>query len=95
MDGRSLIPVANRPGIERERELLIEEPGFKAIRTRRYVYAEHRTGEKELYDLRNDPFELRSRHNAPAYAPVRRWLAIHLRQLKNCAGSGCRRYSAP
>ena len=95
MDGRSLIPVANRPGIERGRELLIEEPGFKAIRTRRYVYAEHRSGARELYDLRNDPFELRSRHRSQAYALVRRRLASHLRPLKNCAGSSCRRHSAP
>ena len=64
MDGRSLIPVAEHPGIERDRELLIEEPSFKAIRTERYMYAEHNTGEKELYDLQNDPYELQSRHNA-------------------------------
>ena len=44
MDGRSLIPVAKQPGIERGRELLIEEPSFEAIRTGRYVYAEHGTG---------------------------------------------------
>ena len=35
------------------------------------MYAEHGTGERELYDLTNDPFELVSRHNAPAYASVR------------------------
>ena len=52
MDGRSLIPVAQHPGIERGRELLIEQPSFAAIRTERYMYAEHNTGEKELYDLR-------------------------------------------
>ncbi|MEK6328384.1 MAG: sulfatase, partial [Actinomycetota bacterium] len=95
MDGRSLVPVANRPGIERGRELLIEEPGFKAIRTKRYVYAEHRTGARELYDLRNDPFELRSRHRAPAYAFVRRRLASHLQKLRSCAGSSCRVNSVP
>jgi N-acetylglucosamine-6-sulfatase len=90
MDGRSLIPVANDPGIGRRRKLLIEEPSLKAIRTKRYMYAEHRTGERELYDLKNDPFELRSRHNAPAYAPARVWLAARLHQLETCAGSGCR-----
>jgi N-acetylglucosamine-6-sulfatase len=54
------------------------------------MYAEHRTGERELYDLKNDPFELRSRHNALAYALVRVRLAARLHQLENCAGSGCR-----
>jgi N-acetylglucosamine-6-sulfatase len=90
MDGRSLIPVANRPGIARGRQLLIEEPGFKAIRTKRYMYAEHRTGERELYDLKKDPFELVSRHRALAYASVRARLAVQLQKLRRCAGSGCR-----
>jgi N-acetylglucosamine-6-sulfatase len=90
MDGRSLIPVARNPGIEQGRQLLIEEPSFKAIRTERYMYAEHSTGEKELYDLRNDPFELVSRHNAPAYASVRAQLAARLQELKSCAGLSCR-----
>ena len=96
MDGRSLIPVAQNPGIERGRELLIEEPIFKAIRTQRYIYAEHGdSGAKELYDLKNDPFELVSRHNNPAYASVRKQLATELQKLRSCAGSGCRLHSAP
>ena len=90
MDGRSLIPVAQQPGIAQGRELLIEQPSFKAIRTERYMYAEHGTGEKELYDLKKDPFELQSRHDAPAYATVRAQLAARLHQLQNCAGSSCR-----
>ena len=69
---------------------MIEEPGFKAIRTKRYMYAEHSTGEKELYDLQKDPFELQSRQNNPAYASVQAELAAHLHQLQNCAGSSCR-----
>ena len=95
MDGRSLIPVARDPNIERGRQLLIEEPGFKAIRTERYMYAEHRTGERELYDLKNDPFELTSRHKAPSYASVKQRLAARLDQLRNCAGSSCRLHFVP
>ncbi len=88
MDGRSLIPVANNPSIEQGRELLIEEPTFAAIRTSRYMYAEHRTGERELYDLQNDPFELVSRHNGPdirvrqATARNRAAEAANLRRLE-------------
>ena len=65
-------------------------PDFKAIRTARYLYAEHGNGEKELYDMANDPFQLRSRHNDPAYASIRGQLATRLQALKGCAGSGCR-----
>ncbi len=66
MDGRSLIPVAQNPGIERGRELLVEQPDFRAIRTERYMYAEYDTGKRELYDLQNDPYELQSLDRAPA-----------------------------
>ncbi len=95
MDGRSLIPVANQPGIEQGRELLIEQPIFKAIRTERYMYAEYGGGAKELYDLEEDPFELRSRHGDPGYALVEAQLAARLRELQSCAGPGCRLDSAP
>jgi N-acetylglucosamine-6-sulfatase len=95
MDGRSLIPVAQQPGIERGRELLIEEPSFKAIRTERYVYAEHDSGEQELYDLSEDPFERVSRHADPDYASVKARLADRLHQLQGCAGPSCLLHSAP
>ncbi len=96
MDGRSLIRVAQRPRVVKGRQLLIEQPvgetsaSFKGIRTGRYMYAEHNTGERELYDLQNDPFELRSRHKAPGYAAVESRLATRLHQLQDCAGASCR-----
>ena len=92
MDGTSLLPVAKTPGIAKGRELLIEEPTFKAIRTGRYMYAEHDTGERELYDLIKDPYELVSRHNDPAYAAVKAELARRLDVLRTCSGAGCRVY---
>jgi N-acetylglucosamine-6-sulfatase len=100
MDGRSLLPVVSNPGIIKNRQLLIEEPvdeadgkpGFEGIRTQRYAYAEYHTGERELYDLRDDPFELQSRHDAPAYGPVRSELANRLHALQTCSGSSCRVY---
>jgi N-acetylglucosamine-6-sulfatase len=90
MDGLSLIPVAQHPGLEQGRELLIEEPTFEAIRTERFMYAEHSTGEKELYDLAKDPFELQSRHDDPAYASIMAQLAVRLHELETCSGDSCR-----
>jgi arylsulfatase A-like enzyme len=90
MDGRSLIPEAANPGIEGGRELLVEQPSFQALRTGRYMYAEYTSGERELYDLRNDPYELRSRHHDPAYATIRSKLAARLRLLGGCSGASCR-----
>jgi arylsulfatase A-like enzyme len=94
MDGRALIPVAQQPGTELNRELLVEQPNFSAIRTERYVYAEYDTGERELYDLQRDPFELQSRHNFPPYATVRAVLAARLHKLETCSGSSCRPHQA-
>jgi arylsulfatase A-like enzyme len=95
MDGRSLLPIAKNPGIARRRRLLIEEPRFKAIRTQRYLYSERANGEKELYDLSDDPYELRNRYKHTSYRSARRKLAARLAELKGCAGSSCRVYSAP
>jgi len=90
MDGRSLLPLARHPTVERGRELPIETRTYKAIRTRRYIYVRYRSGERELYDLRKDPYELESLHADPAHAAVRRALAKRLRRLKRCEGRGCR-----
>jgi hypothetical protein len=70
---------------------LVEGGGaFHALRTYRYAYIEHATGERELYDLARDPDQLESRHAAPAYAAVRRGLARRLAALRTCVGTGCR-----
>ena len=90
MDGRSLLPVTRKPSIEKNRQLLVEEPSFEAIRTERYMYAEHGTGEQELYDLANDPYELSSRDGDPAYASVKAQLANRLHRLEACSGASCR-----
>jgi len=100
LDGRSLLSVAARPVGYPSRDILFENgpqdgrarrlPRYTAIRTARYVYAEHETGERELYDLRRDPHQLRSRHASPAYAAVRAELARRLERLRRCAGASCR-----
>jgi hypothetical protein len=94
MDGRSLLPVARNQAIENRRQLLVEEPTFKAIRTERYMYAEHDTGEQELYDLQKDQYELRSRDDDPSYASVKARLANRLHRLETCAGASCRLHGA-
>jgi arylsulfatase A-like enzyme len=93
-DGRSLLPLAARPERLRGREILIDTNTYKAIRTPRYVYAEHFAradrGERELYDLRRDPYQLESRHRVKRLADVRRALADRLDALRVCDGAECR-----
>jgi hypothetical protein len=59
------------------------------------MYAEHNTGETELYDLDTDPFELRNVTDDDGYEAVRAQLAERLAALKTCAGSSCLAQSGP
>jgi arylsulfatase A-like enzyme len=101
-DGRSLLPLLADRTAWWGRDILLENgngannvPPYRAIRTNRFVWAEHlTTGEYELYDLERDPFQLRSQDGNPAYAAVQRDLAQRLRLLKRCAGHGCQKRPA-
>jgi N-acetylglucosamine-6-sulfatase len=68
---------------------------FQGVRTDRYMYAKYETGEEELYDLQNDPYELQSRHNDPAYASTKASLSALLTKLQACAGKSCSRLRSP
>jgi arylsulfatase A-like enzyme len=70
---------------------IVEAPirDFAGIRVGPYKYVRYAGGARELYDLRNDPFELHSRVGDPRYRKVRAFLAPRLRHLRRCAGAGC------
>jgi N-acetylglucosamine-6-sulfatase len=99
LDGRSLFDLVEDRNTWWGRDLLIENgrgangvPAYRAIRTNRFVYAEHlTTGEYELYDLERDPYQLFSLDVSPRYAAVQRDLAGRLRLLRSCAGRGCQK----
>jgi N-acetylglucosamine-6-sulfatase len=63
---------------------------YRAVRTERWLYVVYRSGERELYDLIDDPFQLHSRHNDPRYAATRRALRRELDRLATCRGRICR-----
>ena len=96
-DGRSLLELLADPGAEWGRDILIENgngangvPTYRGIRTYRYLYIEHRTtGEYELYDLKEDPYQLQSVDGHTRYAKVQRDLAVRLRELTSCVGADC------
>ena len=64
-------------------------PGFHALRTARYAYVEYVTGERELYDLAHDPFELNNLA-ATASQALLGALSGQLRELVACAAATCR-----
>ena len=98
-DGRSLVPML-RDGEEgpEDRAVLLESamggpndlvPDY-GVRTGRYAYFELQTGERELYDLEQDPHQLDNRAGDPDLADVEARLAAEVARLKGCAGQSCR-----
>ena len=66
------------------------DPGFKAMRTANgRTYVEHETGERELYDLRADPRQVRSLHDEPERVVEVSALSARLETLEYCPGNGC------
>ena len=98
LDGLSLLPLAADPSSRPPRALVVEAgpdvadgPWFyTGIRTDGWLYLEYeQTGELELYDMANDPYQLQSLHADPAYATQRDELASQLSGLRRCAGVDC------
>ena len=80
-----------RPGEDR-RAVTGEDwgrPGLEAVRTADHLYVEYETGERELYDLKEDPYQLRNRYDTADPNLVRR-MEERLGTLRGCAGATCR-----
>lgn len=81
-----------RPG-DKEAEIAGKRatgPGvYFAIRTRRYLYVMWKGGDRELYDRRHDPEELRSRHRDPRYWEVRQLLTDAVSHFRSCRAEHC------
>jgi N-acetylglucosamine-6-sulfatase len=101
VDGRSFLPLLTQPERPWRRSFLIERRQmethelsgaaiFDAIRTSSHLYVEYGTGERELYDLLRDPWQLDNRV-ALADPGLVAALAGRLVALRNCASTECRR----
>jgi len=90
-DGVSLLPFARDPLRWSARDILLETTTYSAIRTPRYVFVQHSSGEQELYDLVTDPHQLTSLHADARYATIKNELSSRLTRLRVCAGDVCRR----
>jgi hypothetical protein len=60
------------------------------VRTARYLLAENASGERELYDLDADPYQLQNQAANPGYDAVEAALANRLATLRGCSGAGCK-----
>jgi N-acetylglucosamine-6-sulfatase len=93
MDGRSLFPLMAHRGDRLGRAIELEAGGlrnnYRGVLTQRYMYAEYANGDKELYDLTNDLFELRNAQGNAAYGRAQAALAGDVGRLKACGGGAC------
>jgi arylsulfatase A-like enzyme len=67
----------------------IDSPPYLALRTERYLYVEYASGERELYDMQTDPYQLENLA-ATADPALLAALAANLDHLRLCAGADCR-----
>ncbi len=60
---------------------------YRGLRNDRYVYIRYdRTGERELYDLRRDPFQLKNLAQDKRFRRVRILMDRRVRKLSRCRG---------
>lgn len=70
--------------------ILAPPKDYEGIRLGPYKYIAWPDGEKELYDLEKDPYELNNLVRKPNYFPVRNFLHRELTgRLEDCVGRGC------
>ncbi len=100
-DGMSLRPVLTSGRSMRARSVLLSSgpqkapngtnlPMFNGARSPNYAWWRYEDGFEEMYDLRNDPYELTNVAHDPAYAGIRTSLIAQWNKLKNCHGVTCR-----
>ena len=94
VDGISLVPLLDGSATEWRESVLIEHwrltegfgsiiPDFFGVRTAKWKYIEYDTGEKELYDLENDPYELDNLAGDDQYESIMQYLAAQLDALRS------------
>lgn len=98
-DGRSLVPLLRGEDPPWRSGVLLEgwgenlqfglAPEYKAVRTESHKYVEYVNGERELYDLEDDPYELENVYES-ADPSLTENLKTKLDALRNCAEAGCR-----
>jgi arylsulfatase A-like enzyme len=78
-----------RPGASAS--ILAPPKDYEGLRLGPYKYIAWPDGEKELYDLEKDPYELNNIVRVPNYFPVRNFLHHELlNRLEDCVGRTCR-----
>jgi N-acetylglucosamine-6-sulfatase len=73
--------------------LVAPPKNYYGIRLGPYKYIEWPDGEKELYDINKDPYELNNIARDPNFFPIRAFLHEELVRLEECSGRTCQELS--
>ncbi len=99
VDGRSLVPLLQGEPATWRQDVLAQSvgtgtpvysPPWLGVRSEDHVYAEYDNGERELYDLVSDPYELDNLMAIGVDPDLVDRLAGRLAALRGCAGQSCR-----
>ena len=96
-DGQSFLPLLTDPSAQFRDGFLFEQyqddsedrsmtslvPAYVGFRTNEWKYVEYETGEQELYDLKNDPYEMENLISKPGYDDVISNLQKRINQLRS------------
>lgn len=88
-EGMNFLTLLSNPATGWRSDFLVEHmnllrvPSLCGVRSERFMYVHYATGEEELYDLRNDPYELQNAVPDPKLADVLRSLRAREKQLCN------------
>jgi arylsulfatase A-like enzyme len=100
-DGRSMAPLLRGEEPPSQRTAILLEgfgeyfdvgsspPAYEAVRTESHKYVEYVNGERELYDLEDDPYELENVYESTDPS-LTEYLKTKLDALRNCTETGCR-----
>jgi len=103
VDGKSFAPLLSSSPPSSWRTAFLEEgwtdtthpdipqvPVHKSVHTQQYMFTEYDTGERELYDLSADPYQLQSISRTANSEQLYSTLENRLNALRACSGEACR-----
>ena len=94
LDGRSMLPALRRDAPGKSFSLIQGGSSdaawwWRGVRSGDYKYVRYASGYEELYDLREDPSELRNVARRPRYGEVLGEYSQKLDILQRCSGASC------
>ena len=97
VDGRSLAPLLQGGAapwrtaalLENRKSPKLHRPAYAGLFTGRRTYVEYESGERELYDLQTDPYQLENIYRNADPALIKN-LEDQVDELRVCRADGCR-----